>query len=254
MFGYATYRELIYQCQSVAKMRRPQDTRYVRKILNRIEIATIVIAIAAMCWFGLRRNEGNHATYGQQPTDGAIKEDVYTNNFFKFTIQFPSGWKVLSTGSGPELSAKAASLMLLLVGSADKQMYGNRWIMIAAAYPPAGSPPFRFTADGLAKSEADLLNDELAMAPDTGRKLGPVPLGKPFETTIGGKRLVRLDISAHSNVEGKDYDVVTSQLATIERGYLILLYFSDPKGQESESEAARKAMNSLHFFGPPGST
>jgi hypothetical protein len=98
------------------------------------------------------------------------------------------------------------------------------------------------------------LNDELAMAPDTGRKLGPVPLGKPFETTIGGKRLVRLDISAHSNVEGKDYDVVTSQLATIERGYLILLYFSDPKGQESESKAARKAMNSLHFFGPPGST
>jgi|HubBroStandDraft_4_1064222.scaffolds.fasta_scaffold166405_2 hypothetical protein len=144
--------------------------------------------------------------------------------------------------------------MLLLVGSADKQMNGNRWIMIAAAYPPAGSPPFRFTADGLAKSEADLLNDELAMAPDTGRKLGPVPLGKPFETTIGGKRLVRLDISAHSNVEGKDYDVVTSQLATIERGYLILLYFSDPKGQESESKAARKAMNSLHFFGPPGST
>jgi len=72
MFGYATYRELIYQCQSVAKMRRPQDTRYVRKILNRIEIATIVIAIAAMCqrsllalrrsgssrWFGLRGMKG----------------------------------------------------------------------------------------------------------------------------------------------------------------------------------------------------
>jgi len=33
-------------------------------------------------------HEGNHAAYGQQPADGSIKEDVYTNNFFKFTIQF----------------------------------------------------------------------------------------------------------------------------------------------------------------------
>jgi hypothetical protein len=103
------------------------------------------------------------------------------------------------------------------------------------------------TADDVATRQADVIKAVRAMAPDLGKKFRTV--GEPSEISVAGKRMVRLDLIAQVNVQGKDYDAVSSQLAIIERGYLVLFYFTDPKGQESDCEAARKAMDSLVFFG-----
>jgi hypothetical protein len=99
------------------------------------------------------------------------------------------------------------------------------------------------TADDVATRQADAIKAATAMAPDLGKKFRTV--GEPSEIPSQGS----LDLIAQVNVQGKDYDAVSSQLAIIERGYLVLFYFTDPKGQESDREAARKAMDSLVFFG-----
>ncbi|MGC1905640.1 MAG: hypothetical protein WA715_17610 [Candidatus Acidiferrum sp.] len=54
---------------------------------------------------------------------------------------------------------------------------------------------------------------------------------------------------AQVDVQAKDYDAESLQLAMIDRGYPMPFYFTDPKGQESDRESSRKAMDSLHFFG-----
>jgi hypothetical protein len=219
----------------------------VKLLLSRIAITAVLIIGAGVGWFGLSGYREANLTATERPTDGSIKDGVYTNHFFQFTVQFPSSWKVLSAGSGPQVNAKETSYVLLLVGSPDSQMHGTRWIMIAAAHPPASSPPSSSTAEDIVRREADALKAGIALAPELGRKFRP--LGEPFQTSIAGTHLVRLDLAGQVNVGNKDYDVVSSQLAIIERGYFVLFNFTDPKGQESDSEGARKAMDSLHFLG-----
>jgi hypothetical protein len=219
----------------------------VKTFTSRVAIAAAIVFVAGMGWFGLRRYKGAHTTDNKQPIDGSINGGVYTNNFFQFTVQFPAGWKVLSAGTGPQANAKAISYILLMVGSPDRQVHGTRWIAISATQPPASSAPLNVTADDLLKREADALKAATAMAPSIGNKYRLA--GEPSEISIAGKRMARLDTAGQVDVQGKDYDYVTAQLAIIERGYLVLFLFSDPEGQESDREAARKAMDSLHFFG-----
>jgi hypothetical protein len=219
----------------------------VKTFTSRVAIAAAIVFVAGMSWFGLKRYKGAHTTDSKQPADGSINGGVYTNNFFQFTVQFPTGWKVLTMGDGPQASAKAISYVLLIVGSPDSQMHGTRWITIAAVRPPASSAPLSVTAEDVAKREADAIKAVTAMVPSIGNKFRPA--GEPSEISIAGKRMARLDITGQVNVQGKDYDLVTSQLVIIERGYLVVFCFTDPKGQESDREAARKAMDSLHFFG-----
>jgi hypothetical protein len=54
---------------------------------------------------------------------------------------------------------------------------------------------------------------------------------------------------AQVDVQVKDYDAESLQPAMIDRGYPTPFYFADPKGQGSDRESTRKAMDSLHFFG-----
>jgi hypothetical protein len=61
--------------------------------------------------------------------------------------------------------------------------------------------------------------------------------------------MARLDMTGEVNVQENSYAVRVSQLAIIERGYLVLFIVSDPSGNESEHDAAAQIINSLHFFG-----
>jgi hypothetical protein len=219
----------------------------VKTFTIRAAIVVALVFVAGVGWFGLKRYKDAHTTDSKQPSDGSINGGVYTNNFFQFTIQFPAGWKVLSKGDGPQANAKAIGYVLLLVGSPDRQMHGTRWIAIGATQPSASSAPLSGTAGDIFKREADALKAATAMAPSMGNKFRLT--GEPSEISIAGKRMARLDTAGQVDVQGKDYDYVGAQLAIIDRGFLVLFCFSDPKGQESDHEAARKAMDSLHFFG-----
>jgi hypothetical protein len=175
-------------------MWRRQDTNQVKTFVSRVAIAAAIVVVAGMGWFGLKRYKDARTTDTKQPTDGSINGNVYTNNFFQFTVQFPTGWKVLSMGSGPQVSAKAISYVLLFVGSPDSQMHGTRWITIAAAHPPASSAPLSVNAEDVAKREADALMAVTAMDPNLSREFRLA--GEPSEISIAGKRMARLDKKA----------------------------------------------------------
>lgn len=208
-------------------------------------MAAAIIIIAGMGWVGLKRFKDARTTDVKVPNNGSINGNVYTNNFFQFTVQFPPGWKVISMDTGPQVTANQTSYVLLIVGGLGSQMHGTRWISIAASRP--SSAPLDVNANDLAKREADALMAVAAMDSNRGKEFRLA--GGPSEISIAGKRMTRLDITGQVNAQGKDYDFVSSQLAIIERGYLVMFVFTDPKGQESDREAARKAMDSMHFFG-----
>ena len=76
----------------------------------------------------------------RRPADGMISGHTYTSNFFHLSLAFPEGWRVIGKGAGPQVDATGAtSYVLLLVGSADQQMHGTRWITISAGRAPTGS-------------------------------------------------------------------------------------------------------------------
>jgi hypothetical protein len=145
----------------------------------------------------------------------------------------------------PQVSANTTSCVLLIVESPDSQMHGTRWITIAASRP--SSAPLNVNANDVAKRQADALMAVAAMDPNLGKEFRLA--GGPSEISIAGKRMARLDVTGQVNVQGKACDLVSSQLAIIERGYLVMFVFTDPKEQESDREAAREAMDSMYFFG-----
>ena len=92
---------------------------------SRVAIAAAIVVVAGMGWFGLKRYKDAHTADAQEPTNGSINGNVYTNNFFQFTVQFPAGWRVVPMESHPQVNAKGMlSYGLLLVGSLDGQGHG----------------------------------------------------------------------------------------------------------------------------------
>jgi tetratricopeptide (TPR) repeat protein len=179
---------------------------------------------------------------GGQPTDGSINGSIYTNSFFQFSLRFPDGWKVLNNDvEVGEASGKVG--VLLVVGSVDKQVHGTRWIIIAAAKLPPASDHINaedFYLKNYLKGVAEAFKG-------ADHQMGRTPLllsGNPTETTIEGRRVVRLDMTSQVN----NIPVRWSQLLTIAREYGLLLMFSDPVEGGSGIEAAQ-AIKSLHFLG-----
>ena len=179
-----------------------------------------------------------------QPNDGSIEGNIYANSFFQFSLPFPDGWRVLSRDSDPEAKNGATAYVLLMAGSPDRQRHGARWITIAAARPASNSGGI--TAEDYLKRQAyafkigSLINLLMGRAPAWPEKLR--------EISIDGRPLARLDFTTQLNVQGNNYSARVSELAIIERGYLVMFVFSDPSGSESDHEAAAQTINSLHFF------
>jgi hypothetical protein len=215
--------------------------------MSKVAAAVIVVILAFGGWFALNRRERATATNSNEPTNASVREGAYTNNFFQFTVQFPPSWKVLPADNTADVRDNAVTYQLLLTGSGDSQMHGTRFIAIFAARPPECSVPFAFTAEDIAKREAEGLKTARRWAQRLCRTCQPT--GEPVNLKITGKQLTRLDIAGQIIVEGKDYDAVASLLTTMERGYLIVFFYSDPKGHENENGAARKAMDTLQFSG-----
>jgi hypothetical protein len=59
-------------------------------------------------------------------------------------------------------------------------------------------------------------------APRDGSRTGPA--------TVPAGALTRLDLMVQVDVQAKNYDAESLQLAMIDRGYPMPLYFTDPKG------------------------
>jgi tetratricopeptide (TPR) repeat protein len=180
-----------------------------------------------------------------QPNDGSIEGNTYANSFFQFSLPFPDGWRVLSRDSDPEAKDGATVYVLLMAGSLDRQRHGARWITIVAARPASHSGSM--TAEDYLRRQAYAIKLGSPIAFLMGET--PIRAEKPTEISIDGRRLARLDLTTQLNVQGNNYSARVSELAIIERGYLVMFVFSDPSGSESNHEAAAQTINSLHFFG-----
>jgi hypothetical protein len=193
------------------------------------------------------------------PTDGIVKDGVYTNRFFLFSIQFPQAWKVLNAGVPMTQGRKAggmapgpvpagnlveAGYSLLMAGTVNNQTQSAHGVTINA-FKVASSAP-NLTPDKFLKAEAAASKAELAEYQKKG-ETPPVAVGEPTEVQVSGRRLTRLDETWTSGRTGfnKPHRLVKMMMA--DRGYLIMFMFTDPAGDESSHEAA-KAMESLRFF------
>ncbi len=180
----------------------------------------------------------------RRPFDGSIVGRKYTNKFFNFSIEFPENWIVILVNQDPKESPKGVAYALLAVGSRDKQMHGNRWIVIAATRPHDSSLSATSVRSLIEKEANDI---DLVRSMGLGK--GFRPIEKPSEVLLGGRRMTRLHLAAESNAGGSDYETRWSQLALVERGYLLMLISSDPVNRESDAESAVRALDSLRFFG-----
>jgi hypothetical protein len=179
----------------------------------------------------------------RRPLDGSIVGRKYTNKFFDFSIEFPENWIVILVNQGPKEGPKGVSYALLAVGSRDKQMDGNRWIVIAATRP-RGSTLTAPSARSLVEKEAY----DIDLITSMGLGKGFQPMGKPSEVSLGGRRMTRVHFAAEVNVGGNNYQTRWSQLAVVERGCLLMFISSDPLNRESDAGSAVRALDSLRFF------
>src|SRR4051812_9467658 len=180
----------------------------------------------------------------RRPLDGSIVGRKYTNKFFHFSIEFPENWIVILVNQGPSEGPKGVAYVLLSVGSRDKQMHGNRWIVIAATRP-RNSSLSAMSVRSLMEKEANDIDLVTSMGLDKGFR----PIEKPSEVRLGGRRMTRLHFATEVNVGGSNYETRWSQLALVERGCLLMVISSDPVNRESDAGSAVRALDSLRFFG-----
>lgn len=176
----------------------------------------------------------------ENPVDGSISGSTYTNNFFHLSLSFPEGWKVIVTDAGPQVGANGVTAyVLLMVGSADRQMHGTRWITIAAGRPPSGRRAL--SAEDYAKYAASAFKqfgggDSIHLT------------GEPKKVRLGKRDIARFDVTAPVTIQGIKYEMQMTNSWTVERGYLLIFMSSDPAGYSSDDGSAAKALNSLNFF------
>lgn len=189
------------------------------------------------------------------PTDGFVKDGIYTNSFFKFSIEFPRAWKILDTGThltGNNMGPAAglipstgnnveAAYSLLWAGTVDKQTQNLHWVVICAFKPTSSA--LNATPEKYLRVEADSAKLGAAEYLRKGQT-PPLTAGEPTESHISGRQVARLDETGEIN--NKPARMV--QMVTDERGYLILFIFADST-EDVANYQAPKAISSLRFFG-----
>jgi hypothetical protein len=189
------------------------------------------------------------------PTDGFVRDGIYTNSFFQFSIEFPQGWKILDSGTSltGNNAAPAAGFIpragnsieagysLFYAGTVDKQTQNLHGVVICAVKPTAAA--HNATPEKYLRVEADAVKLKAAEYLKKG-ETPPLTAGEPTEANISGRRVARLDETGEINNKPGRF----VQLVTDERGYLILFIFLDST-EDVANHQAPKEIGSLRFFG-----
>lgn len=193
---------------------------------------------------------------GAQPEDGFLSENLYTNNFFGFSYEFPRRWTVLPEYTGPAMARRGGailangdpilrdlaeasarnghSLLVVSEGSRKDGIPGTRSVQIRA-FDTGGQPEFT-SSENVAKlmmSLSKIWGDKIEV------------LGEPEEMHIGVTGLWRVNFRVHVD------DVVASgaEVVTLSRGYVLFFIFV-ARDQAGLEEIAR-TIYSIHFIAPP---
>jgi tetratricopeptide (TPR) repeat protein len=191
----------------------------------------------------------------QKPDQGSVSGNLYSNNFFQFTYEFPEGWTVLSSEAGRALVEFGGAL----ISTGDPTEAETKMIAMQIGSPLLTLMQRREKNQALATKFIQIVAFDAQDAPnmnpilfltaiaDRLKQSGPgfELLDAPRKVTIGSRDFANVHLAIHMT-NGQAY---TSQFVTKERGFLLMINLSAPDQQSLP--ILESTLNTLHFLRNP---
>lgn len=195
---------------------------------------------------------------GQQtstPDDGSVKDGVYHNNYFHFSIAYPADWVVHGDATNTrlkEFGKERATGPGGLSAAASEVILKNTYQLLTTFQYPLGTPEVEVNsafmivaenvshAPGIASGRDYILSTRPLML-----KLGAPPVGEAVEMVLSGRKFFRQDYLAQAG----GLSIHQATIISIVKGFALGFILSG-KDQKVIDEAA-KALDSLKFTDPP---
>ena len=188
-----------------------------------------------------------------QPEDGSISGNVYTNDFFEFTFEFPKGWFVQSNGANKSLVESGTKAMDKggpgEKGIFDPQVIGSHALLNLLQHPIGASAPVNSEilvvaqdvscTPGLETGENVLLGLKMELA---RRYSNFMVIHEPKNVTLGGKVFSRMDTSmdAHNGTS-----LYQSYVSSVLNGYALVFVLD--AGKSKRLDDLFQTLNTLQF-------
>jgi hypothetical protein len=195
--------------------------------------------------------EAPDASSGPKPDEGSITENIYKNEFFGFTYEFPKGWMPLSkdaakgvlemgsnltsTGDPIEQDAKQVALkksytlLFVMAGKTQNQMPGMNSVQIRAM--DARNVP-SLTVDAVLQGVAEGVQKSGA-----GQVTGPVE-----SMQLGGRTFRKVTLTL-KNGGATTYG---EELLTIDKGFVVFIMLNSP--DQDTLTKIEQSLRSIRFL------
>lgn len=195
---------------------------------------------------------------GQQPStpaDGVVKEGVYSNSFFGFSVAYPTEWVVHGDATNTRLMEVGKERTVssgALSASATEVILKNTYQLLTTFRYPLGTAgldlnsSFMLIAENVSHAPGivngrDYINNVRPLMLKLGSK---VVQDEPVELVFSGRKFFRLDSVTQAN----GVSVNQAMIIGIIKGYA-LAFVITAKDQQAVDEAA-KAIDTLKFTDP----
>jgi Flp pilus assembly protein TadD len=194
-------------------------------------------------------------TNGSEPDIGSVSGNVYTNQFFGFSFEFPKGWTVLDAGAA-RVTAEAGGAIL---ANGDPTLQDAQHAATRIAHPlfyategltKDGAISVRSVqihaldvsaAPGL-KSPEDYLTGLAAMRSQFVRT-ATEPMGKPEPLQVGGRPFWKLNMSTRVG----NALLSEAEIVAIQKRYVLIFVVVGP--DTASRDDLVKTIQAVHFLG-----
>jgi tetratricopeptide (TPR) repeat protein len=182
---------------------------------------------------------------GARPDDGSVSQNVYTNNFFGFSYEFPKGWTVLSSSA----SRAVVEMGSAMLATSDPTQQDVKQVVQRISYPllfvMASAPKNQPLTVSTIQMSALAIGPSAHLSPDTllngiaaklrGARTDIQVVRPPEKISISGREFWRAETAIPVN-GGTSYN---AQFVTLDKGYALLLILTaadqDTLGQMEQS-------------------
>jgi hypothetical protein len=190
-----------------------------------------------------------------QPEDGSISGNVYTNNFFEFTFEFPRGWLVQTDGTkiSIEESGTATANMGDLGGRGDlDSLTGGSHLLLHLLQHPIGTssrvnPGLLIVAKDVSCSSGAETGEKilLALKAELARRNSRFDFAvmhEPTNVILGGRVFSRMDASMDSP---NGISLYQGYVSTVLNGYALIFVLDS--GKPERLDDLFQTLNTLQF-------
>lgn len=189
------------------------------------------------------------------PDDGAVKNGVYTNNYFAFSVTPPAGWVVHDEATNvhlKEVGKERAEATGALTKAQSEALLKNTYQLLTTFEHPLGTPGivnsgFAIIAENVRHAPGIVTGrDYFAAARSVAEKMGARFFeNEPLELTVAGRKFFQ-----HDMVTPVQEITVHQKLAvTIVDGFALVFMMTGK--DEPTTAAAMKSLQTLKFNNPP---